>query len=50
MIQIAVLGATGRMGRMLVRLIDEDPDLRLTGAASEPGLRNRNALWISGGA
>lgn len=37
MIRIAVLGATGRMGRMLVRLIADTAGLELVGAASEPG-------------
>jgi 4-hydroxy-tetrahydrodipicolinate reductase len=34
---IAVHGATGRMGRELVGLIVQDPDLRLTGAITRPG-------------
>jgi 4-hydroxy-tetrahydrodipicolinate reductase len=37
MTKIAVLGATGRMGRTLVRLIAEDDQLTLAGAATEPG-------------
>lgn len=37
MIRIAVLGATGRMGKMLVGLIADDAGLKLAGAASEPG-------------
>jgi 4-hydroxy-tetrahydrodipicolinate reductase len=37
MIQIAVLGATGRMGQTLCRLISEAGDLQLVGAATEPG-------------
>jgi 4-hydroxy-tetrahydrodipicolinate reductase len=37
MTRIAVLGATGRMGQMLVRLIAGDPAFQLTGAAGEPG-------------
>ena len=34
MIKIAVLGATGRMGQTLVRLIAEDEALELVGAAT----------------
>ena len=30
--QIAVAGASGRMGQMLIQAIDADPDCRLTGA------------------
>jgi 4-hydroxy-tetrahydrodipicolinate reductase len=37
MIRIAVLGATGRMGQALVRLIDGVADLKLVGAGTEPG-------------
>jgi 4-hydroxy-tetrahydrodipicolinate reductase len=37
MTRIAVLGATGRMGQTLVRLIVEDDGLELTGAVTEPG-------------
>jgi 4-hydroxy-tetrahydrodipicolinate reductase len=36
-IDIAVLGANGRMGRTLVHLINADPGLQLIGAATEPG-------------
>lgn len=36
-VRIAVLGANGRMGRTLVRLIAADDSLRLMGAATEPG-------------
>lgn len=36
MIRIAVLGATGRMGQTLVRLITASDDLTLVGAATEP--------------
>jgi len=36
-IRIAVLGANGRMGQTLVRLIAEDDSLHLIGAATEPG-------------
>ncbi len=35
--RVAVLGATGRMGTALIRLIAASPDCRLTGAAAEPG-------------
>lgn len=34
---IAVTGASGRMGRMLVRLVAETPGVRLTGATERPG-------------
>ena len=37
MIRVAVLGATGRMGQTLCRLIAAADDLQLTGAATEPG-------------
>ncbi len=37
MIQVAVSGAAGRMGRTLVRLIAEADDLRLVGAVEAPG-------------
>jgi len=37
MIQIAVFGATGRMGQTLCRLIAQAEDLQLVGAATEPG-------------
>ena len=36
MVKIAVLGATGRMGRTLVGCIAAAPDLTLTGALTEP--------------
>lgn len=36
-VRIAVLGANGRMGQTLVRLIAEDDSLNLIGAATEPG-------------
>jgi 4-hydroxy-tetrahydrodipicolinate reductase len=34
---IAVVGASGRMGRMLVRAVAETPQARLTGATERPG-------------
>jgi 4-hydroxy-tetrahydrodipicolinate reductase len=34
---IAVLGASGRMGRMLVRAVEENPGTRLIGATERPG-------------
>jgi 4-hydroxy-tetrahydrodipicolinate reductase len=39
MIRITVIGATGRMGRALVRLIAEAERMELAGAATEPGDR-----------
>lgn len=36
-VRIAVLGANGRMGQTLIRLIAEDDTLHLIGAATEPG-------------
>ncbi|MFW2404882.1 MAG: 4-hydroxy-tetrahydrodipicolinate reductase [Gammaproteobacteria bacterium] len=36
-IRIAILGATGRMGRTLLQLIADDDLLQLMGAATEPG-------------
>lgn len=37
MLRVAVLGATGRMGQALLRLIAAAPDMELGGAATEPG-------------
>ncbi len=37
MTRIAVFGATGRMGQMLIRLIAADPALEVVGAATESG-------------
>jgi 4-hydroxy-tetrahydrodipicolinate reductase len=37
MIRVAVHGAAGRMGRILIRLIAESEDLRLAGAVEAPG-------------
>jgi len=37
MINVAVFGATGRMGQTLCRLIATSDDLQLVGAATEPG-------------
>ena len=37
MLNVALLGATGRMGRTLVPLIASDPDLRLSGALAAAG-------------
>ena len=37
MTRVAVLGATGRMGQTLVRMIAGDDELQLVGAATEPG-------------
>lgn len=37
MTRIAVLGASGRMGRTLIRLIDQAPALALVGATVRPG-------------
>lgn len=34
---VAVVGAPGRMGRMLVRAVDETPGLRLAGVTARPG-------------
>ena len=34
---IAVVGASGRMGRMLVRAVAETPGARLSGATERPG-------------
>ena len=36
MLRIAVLGATGRMGQTLTRLIAENAETELVGAATEP--------------
>lgn len=36
MINLAVLGATGRMGRVLLRALAETPDLKLSGALVSP--------------
>lgn len=37
MLQVAILGATGRMGQALLRLIAAAPDLQTRGALTEPG-------------
>lgn len=37
MLRVAVLGATGRMGSTLIRLISADENLTLSGALTEPG-------------
>jgi 4-hydroxy-tetrahydrodipicolinate reductase len=37
MLRVAVLGATGRMGGTLIRLISADENLTLSGALTEPG-------------
>ncbi len=37
MLNVAMLGASGRMGRTLVPLLHEAPDLRLSGALAAPG-------------
>lgn len=37
MTRIAVLGANGRMGQAVTRLVLADPSLQLTGATTEPG-------------
>jgi len=40
-LKIAVAGASGRMGRMLIEAIESDPDTQLSGAldiAGAPGL------------
>lgn len=37
MLNIAVAGASGRMGRMLIEAIQEAPDMRLAGALDVPG-------------
>ena len=56
MIRITVIGATGRMGRALVRLIAEAERMELAGAATEPGDRligqdagalAQIGLWVS---
>ena len=36
MLNVSVLGASGRMGRSLLACIAEDKDLRLVGALTEP--------------
>jgi 4-hydroxy-tetrahydrodipicolinate reductase len=35
--RIAIVGAAGRMGRMLARAVEEDPGCRLAGAVERPG-------------
>ena len=49
-IRLAVLGASGRMGRMLVRAIAEHPDCVLVGAAERPGsdVLGRDAGTLAG--
>lgn len=50
-IKVAVLGASGRMGMALVRLIAADSNLALTGALGEPGdpALGRDAGVVAGG-
>ena len=49
-VRIAVAGASGRMGRMLVEAIDAAPDLELSGALDTPGhaLLGQDALAFAG--
>jgi 4-hydroxy-tetrahydrodipicolinate reductase len=35
--RLAVVGVAGRMGRMLVRAVADDPECRLVGAVERPG-------------
>ncbi len=42
---VAVAGASGRMGRMVIRAVLEAPDMRLTGALTAPG-----EPWVGGDA
>jgi dihydrodipicolinate reductase len=37
MLNITMCGASGRMGRNIIPLIEADPDLRLAGALAAPG-------------
>lgn len=37
MIQVAIAGASGRMGRMLIEAVQQAPDCELTGALDRPG-------------
>ena len=37
MLNIAVAGASGRKGRMLIEAIQDAPDMRLAGALDVPG-------------
>jgi 4-hydroxy-tetrahydrodipicolinate reductase len=37
MLNVSIIGACGRMGRTLLRCVNEADDLQLTGAAAEPG-------------
>ena len=52
MLNIAVLGAAGRMGRAVLSCVLESDDLRLVGAVSEPGDRalGRDAAELVGAA
>jgi 4-hydroxy-tetrahydrodipicolinate reductase len=48
--RVAVLGANGRMGRAVIRLVAENPSLKLSGALTEPGHASvgRDAGTVSG--
>jgi len=46
MLRLAIIGGTGRMGRMLIRLIAESDSLELVGAATESG--DEMAGWDAG--
>jgi 4-hydroxy-tetrahydrodipicolinate reductase len=49
-IRTVIAGATGRMGRQLLRLLPEFPNLKLTGAVAAPGSveLGRDALELAG--
>jgi len=49
-IRIVIAGATGRMGRQLLQLLPEFPQLKLTGAVAAPGSveLGRDALELAG--
>ena len=50
MIKVAVIGAAGRMGRMLVTRVIEDPELKLVGALeySESPFLGQDAGLLAG--
>ncbi|MFN4216587.1 MAG: 4-hydroxy-tetrahydrodipicolinate reductase [Brevinematales bacterium] len=50
MVEIAIMGAAGRMGRTLIQVISQDPDCRLTGAleSSSCPLLGQDAGTVAG--
>lgn len=49
-VSLIVMGAAGRMGSTLARLISEAPDLTLGAVLERPGQEDKLAVWRAGGA